>query len=129
MKSKPTIMTKKQLSTFAKAVCKWQDLLGVKDWEITIKLDDRPQPDGSSDEGWCDYKLNGRVATIALMKYMPYPMTDTAIKKLAFHEVFHLVLADLDRMAMTDKPYGPNAVDRECHKIIAKLVNLLWNSK
>lgn len=129
MKTKPILMNKKQFATFVEAVSKWQNLLGARDWELAIELDDRPQTEENSEEGWCNYKRNGRAATIALRKEMPYPMSNEQIKKLAFHEVFHLILADLDCMAMSDKAYNPNDVDRECHKIIAKLTNLLWNSK
>jgi len=127
-KNLPVFMTQKQFNAFAKAVYKWQDLLGVRDWEIAVSLDPRPQGD-ASEEGWCDYKRNGRIATIALKEQMPYKMTNEDLNKLAFHEIFHLVLADLDCMAMSHISYSPDATDRECHKIIARMINLLWSSK
>jgi len=129
-KSNSVTLTQKQFKTFEKAVIAWQRALGLLDWEISIEFDTRKQDENPDkiDEAWCLFKQISRVATIALKKFQNYPFTDHMIKKAALHEVSHLLLADLDMLVTVTDRYSEGEINKEVHKIIARIVNLVFES-
>lgn len=120
-------LTKRDFKTFAKACLTWQKALGLLDWEITLTFDLYPQKSrDESVEAWCDFKEYSRVVTIALKKEQFYPFTSYMLKKAAFHEMAHLLLADLDMMATEGGAVPTREVDKEVHKIIVRLTNVFF---
>lgn len=123
---KPVKLTRQDFKLFAQEVKRWQKLLGVTDWEINIEFDEKEDHlnDTQPREAWCGYNITSRRATIALMKYQKVELSRQAIKKSAFHEVMHLVMGDLDLMALAS--CNSQDVDGEVHKVIARMTNLLF---
>ena len=124
-------LTKQQIDLFFRSVMNWRDLLGLGDWEIDFETNTQPVPEGYGpqailQEGYCRYDVESRRATIAVRVNLPYPRNDKDIKKLAFHEVFHLMLGDLNDMVMNNRVYDEDDADKECHRIIARMTNFLW---
>jgi len=72
------------------------------------------------------WRLSGGVATITLSTYWDdlRPKTDDAIKRLAYHEVLHLVMAPLYAEA-GERYTNQLAIDTAEHMIIRRLENLI----
>lgn len=122
------VLTQKQFKVFEKAVTSWQKALGLLDWDLTIDFDLRKQDenDDNIEEAWCSFKHVSRAATIGLRKFQKYPFTDCMIKKAALHEIGHVFLADLDMMITVTDRYSDNEINKEVHKAIARLINLVF---
>ena len=115
--------TKKDFEIFKKEVKKWQDILGLQDWEISCVHG------GADEDSRANYLTNiaGRLCTIFLADNWDgcfEDKTERAIKQVAFHEVVELSLHDLRVYAL----YFINEqfVDEAIHKIVRMLENVLF---
>lgn len=72
------------------------------------------------------WKLSGGVATITLSTYWDdlRPKTDETIRRLAYHEVMHILMAPLIAEA-EDRYTNQTAVDIAEHAIIRRLENVI----
>lgn len=111
--------TKKQFRLFEREARKWVDKLGLKDWCVYARHEDL------GDVGTlarCKWNLNQRQAWLSLNTTTP-ACDDDAIKRAALHECLELLFC-----CCTDIMWRVSAegiVDRETHKIIRALENLL----
>lgn len=77
-------------AVFTEAVNKWQQTLGLTEWDIQLRHD-------KTDALASTYTNNeGRVATIILGKTWPNdPITQERVQRAALHEVLHILLSDM----------------------------------
>ena len=68
------------------------------------------------------YWIDSKVATITLNT--SEALSDEALDRVAFHEVAHLVLADVMALAK-DRNYDKETADKEEHKLINRLEHVL----
>lgn len=100
---------------------KWQPILGLQSWELFLMHDEIDE--GSRAEIVADQI--GRMATITLgIEWHNDAITDTLIKKTAFHEMMELLLAQLGLYGYTY--FESSLIEGELHKIIRVMENVLF---
>lgn len=106
-----------QLKQFEKAVKKYLPM--VPEWEVAVMM--------KKGKGWraqCQMDSQSKLAAILLDSHLnPKTLTEKEIEMLALHEVLHIVLFDLARIAEVDG--RSTAVDRIEHEIINRVCNFL----
>jgi len=111
-------MKKQDFAYFQKCVVKYIELLGVKDFYISVEQDELDEDRA----GQCSYDTQNRWALITVDKNIEN-VSRKAIESVAKHEVLELVLADI-RVALDDF-YNPLIVDKHIHRVIRRLENAL----
>lgn len=113
--------TKADFELFKKYVQEYADVLGVKDWSLHFSHEEVGDAYAST-----TYSIDDRVAKIRLGKYWDdlRPKNSYEIKRLAFHELMHVVMAPLVYEAK--ERYTTNHVlDGIEHNIIRRLENIV----
>ena len=106
---------------FKKEVAKWQKFFGLHDWEINIHHE--TAKGARADVVW---GLSDRQASIRLSIYWDgLEVTDYLIKKSAFHEVCHLLLAPLAYFGV--QYFSNSEVDEKDHQIVRILENVIFD--
>lgn len=97
------------------------DRLGLKEW--SVHYDHRHIDDVYAQTYW---QLSSGVATIVLSTYWDdlRPKTDDEIKRLALHEVLHLLMAPLVAEA-SERYTNSLSIDTAEHLIIRRLENIV----
>ncbi len=99
------------------------ELLGLKDWRVYFEHS--PLAGCMGQCGWNNEA--GKVATITLgVNWEHEEPTEEELRKVAFHEVCHLLLADSYNVAVQDDlSYNQTvfALDRAYHGVIRRLEN------
>lgn len=111
---------KKQFRLFEKECRKWLDKLGLKDWCVYILHLDL---ENESTTAQCRWKTGQRIANLVLNTVVASPKGDHEIRRAALHECLELLLigcTEAMRQAVCE-----DLVDREMHKVIRALENLL----
>lgn len=111
-------MTKKELDTFKKHVSKWSTILGVKDWGISVDMDELAADRAAE----CQYENQNRFALITIDKELENPSSKN-LELTAIHETLELVMADI-REALCAF-YNESLVDQHIHRVIRRLENAL----
>ena len=115
--------TKKDFELFQKECRRWQDILGLKDWEIVCVH-------GQTDsDNLAEYQSNGagRICTIYFTDDWgnDHRVKDArSVKQTAFHEVAELLLVELRNMALQHASW--ERVDGATHKVVRTLENVLF---
>ena len=103
----------------------WVPRLGLVGWSVQPLHE---QPVGKPNSvAQVHYNLVSRIATTRLNPDIvaPCDRTETALRRDAFHEACHLLLAKLDSMA--SEYCAEYLVNRELHTVIATLENTLFS--
>lgn len=95
--------------------------LGLLEWSVHYAHEHR-----ESDYARTAWKLSGGVATITLSTYWDdlRPKTEEALRRVAYHEVMHLLLAPLVAEAC-DRYTNQDAIDIAEHQAIRRLENVI----
>lgn len=111
---KPTTWTRR----FEKSCREWQIRLGLTDWTLSFKV----APAEGNYEATVEYNCDSRQA--AVTAYANTTGADRA-ERTAFHEMLHVLLADvLSEAALRASDTHP-AVVREEHRVIERLLNAI----
>jgi len=121
-KPKEFTPTKAKFKLFGKEVRYWVTNLGLMDWEVDVFL---AHEGGDPHEASCHWDIQGMRASIVLNKAQRYVLSDLDIKKAAFHEVAHLLIARLESEAESRSTTGLE-IDTAAHGIINRLSNMLY---
>ena len=117
--------TKKDYEYFQKRCLYWKERLGIQDWLLYFKHE---KLNGTLAE--CFYNTRSRKATISLTISLTTSVNKINrgdwIEESAFHEMMHLLMADLTWMA---NMFDRNEVEEREHQIIHKLNNILLTSE
>ena len=111
---------KAKFELFQSEVVRWIEEFGLYDWDIDIEL-------GSftADAGDAEINYYAKYAKIKLGDNLSTEnLTDTEIKRTAFHEVFHVVLAGLYIRAK-DRHWSNMEYEIEEHSIINRIHNVI----
>ncbi|GAH01412.1 unnamed protein product, partial [marine sediment metagenome] len=84
--------TEKQFESFKQECHKWIKFFGLKDWRIKITHEDIDENFTAAD---VTHNSRSRQAAIRLNTTLHDDLKDIDVKVSAFHEVCHLLLADL----------------------------------
>ena len=111
-------MNKKELDIFKNEVRKWATNLGLKDWGISVEMDELE----SDRVAECQYENHNRYAIITIDSAIEKP-SRKSLELTAIHETLELVMADI-REALCAF-YNAEMVDKQVHRVIRTLENAL----
>jgi len=106
-----------RLKKYENATRKYLKMFGLTSWRVNFEWN----PSDVNSEGSVFYCREDRNATFTLSRDVKLP--DKVIDMIGFHEVLHVLLADLVSMAETT--YSERAVSIAEHSIIVSLENFL----
>lgn len=114
--------TKQDFKLFQKECLKWIKKFGLLDWHVEFFHED-----WSESRGDCKWDGVGMIASINLNpNWRNTKVSNTAIKRCAFHEVGHLLLGKIHLLANRRYSVTENLVDSEVHSVIRRLENLFF---
>jgi len=115
---------------FKKEAEYWLEKFGLTDWNVNFSHEDLNRPDRWSQ---VSYNWIGREVTISLNtqiddKEIPKERTklEKEIRKSAFHEIMHLVLADLEICARS-REFNVDTLETILHACIHRLEKVLFD--
>lgn len=118
--------TSKHFKIFKKEAELWIDRLGLSEWRVDFSHSNCP--DGSPCRAWYHGKVEDRVCEIGLVPdWDPDVVTIHRVKECAFHEVFHVALADLEAIAEC-RSFVQNRLDTGLHQVIRRFENLFYGN-
>ena len=111
-------MTNDDFEIFKEEAERWITALGLKDWNISIKMDNAE--DACSE---CLVNRTSHAACLVLNRYQQEELTQKQIREYAFHEVLEVLLSDLEYLAMDCLLSEEKKVllEVERHRIIRRL--------
>jgi len=114
--------TKKQFAEFEEACHKWIDFFGLKDWEVDIKHSRLPDEDTNS-QVTRDY--DAKYACVIFNTDLGNKFKDDDFKKVAFHEICHILLGELGDLAGR-RFITPDELVNQEHTIVHRLCNSVY---
>lgn len=96
---------------------RWQSVFGLTDWTLQFKVEDATQ--GKNHEAETDFDCETRHATVT------YNMgVEDALhpRDVAYHEILHLLFADMLLAAITARDESDPILGREEHKVIERMI-------
>lgn len=121
-------VTKAQFGQFKRTSEKWLKLFGLSNWEVYFNWE-------AMDEGTmatAHYDMPNKVAFLTFCKTWDIndiPLTPEEIKATAFHEVCHILFADLHLLAESRYVQNGTVFDEKIHDIIKRLQNFAVEKK
>ena len=112
--------SKKDFKVFVRECEATLDLLSLRDWRVVFLHQDEVDC-----LGWCRTDVEGKVSSVGLCKdWGNWKPTRDEIKRVAKHEILHVLLADLTQCGKlrqsTDEDFSTAQ-----HAIIRRLENIL----
>lgn len=101
---------------FRSECLRWQKLMGLTDWFLTFHTETAPQ--GHCDEAVTDLDCDTRHASITYYIGVQDAMHP---RDVAYHEMLHLLMADLVVAAINARNEDDPILGREEHRVIYKL--------
>ena len=122
-----TKLTNADYDYFTLECKRYADLLGLDDWQIGMAFNFITDNTGAE----VTYIYNQHQAIITLSTlWRNLPVTQENLSKMAFHEVLHIVMTDLEGVAVLEGlPHETlvSLIDREQHKIIRRFENVFFD--
>lgn len=120
--------TAKHFKLFKKEVRLWLDRLGLKDWRVDFDHEDIGDGSGVSTRAWYHGTIEDRVCGIGLAKnWDSDPITNRKIRECAFHEVGHVLLAQLEGIAER-RQFIRSELAQELHVVIRRFENYFYGT-
>lgn len=108
-------LTPEQKNTIISYCKQYQPKFGLLDWKIEFKDDTRFHT---------SYITDKKTATIFLAKEHSFVMSDNLMKKIAKHEMIHIMLADLIEQAQ-DREFNKYTFKRTVKQLVKRITNLI----
>lgn len=126
-----TETTKKHFEVFKQEGEKWIERFGLNDWRVEFfhgaGNGEVPPRDARA---FCAWKMEARCAGIHLAAMWPdEELTEKAIRRSAFHEVLHILLARIHCLAVMRFLDCSATIDEEVHTIIRRLESGIFNNE
>jgi hypothetical protein len=116
-------ITEEHFEIFKTEVEKWIDILGLQEWELSIRFDNiEGQPLAQ-----VRYDVEARDATILLGKSWNREPTNYEIKDAAQHEVLELMLGEL--YPYYGRGFPEWMINTAIHNIVQKILNTIRKGK
>ncbi len=112
---------------------KWISRFGLLDWRIEFHVGDscgsyppnRVDPEARAFVTW---RIEARAAGIFLeRRWAPGELTEYAVRRSAFHEVYHIVVGRLNMLATMRFLDCEQTIAEEVHTIIRRMENAVFN--
>jgi hypothetical protein len=116
--------TKKDLNIFQLECKKWIKHFGLLDWEVHYFIDE----DDDDSRGCCVASSENGITSIFLNRHWEDKPKQAELRKVAFHEVWELILSPYRLLAESRYATG-RELERERHRIIRILENTIWEVK
>lgn len=114
--------TPEHFELFKQEAEKWIDFYGLKDWRFCFYHEEGLENSAAS----YGYNIQGRIVSIYLEPdWQHQEITEEQLKRSAFHEVTHILLARLREMALNRVAFEVD-IDEEIHSIIRTLEKVLF---
>lgn len=113
--------TKKDFQEFKSECWKWIEYFGLKEWEWDIRHEEPIQDNARA--GYNLVYMSKYICVRLNTKFAVKP-DKNEIKQCAFHEICHVLLAELSRLGMA--VYRDGVVEKEEHRIIQILENTVF---
>lgn len=111
---------------FKKEARLWLLRLGLQDWRVDFEHQDAP--DHIVSRAWYHGKVEDRVCALALARSWGGDIpTNSNVRESAFHEVCHVLLADIEGIA-SGRNFDGNYLDKCMHQVIRRLEKLFYGS-
>lgn len=110
-------ISKKHLDIFKAAVTKYQQELGLMNWDICVSQEELPETD------WAETRadVQAHYALIVLNTLIEANLVAGDIRMTAYHEVLEVMLYPM-RIALS-KLFAWDVVDEMIHDVIQRLIN------
>ena len=121
----PVELTETQFEVFKEEAGKWLEFFGLKDWEIRFSF----EHNDDFDRARCYTNWLGRICTLELARWQSEERSDEEIRKVAFHEVCELLLAEMENISMDEEvPYSERKglLETSRHGVIRRLENSVF---
>ena len=115
----PKVEGKLMAKTIHEYARKWQNELGLLNWEISIK-----ESSSNEDRAWVGSNTEGRIATIFYDKDWYKHATMKEIDRVMFHEMCEILFSNI-RMDMC-RFYSESHVQERVHEIIRIVENKVF---
>ncbi len=115
-----------QFLVFKDEARKWINLFGLKDWEIFFRLEETEEFNRAE----CHINWSGKVCNLVLGRWQTEERSDSELRKIAFHEVCELLLAEMERISLDEEiPYAERKGLAEAarHGVIRRLENSVFS--
>lgn len=112
--------TEEHQKIFKNEVEKWINYFGLKSWKIDFGVDDLNDANST-----VQFKDFAGVAKFTLTSTWDEEPSEELIKRIAFHEVFHLLLGKIDALAMT-RFLNAEELNKELHAVIRTMENTIF---
>ena len=120
------LTSEKDFNVFVKECKKWIKVFGLFDWEICFEHFDN---EDASALAACYYDVPGKSAYILLYQnFYENEISDSLLKKCAFHEVCELLLGKLKCYCETDLKLTNNQIQEAVHTVIRRLENSIFKN-
>lgn len=108
---------KDEAALFREECLRWQDAFGLKDWTLHITAE--PATQGQTFEAETDYDCDTRHA-----KVVYYVGVEDALhpRDVAYHEIVHLLFADMLLLAIAARDESDPLLAREEHRVIERMI-------
>ena len=105
-----------EAAEFRKECIRWQEILGLTDWVLHIKAQEAV--DGDDAEAMTDFDCETRHAMVTYY----YGIKDAMHPRdVAYHEMLHLLFADMLLIALQARDESDPWLGREEHRVIYRL--------
>jgi len=121
MTAKTFKLTDKQIEFFRRSLLRWQQLLGLSDWEIRLVC--KPYKDHMAET---ISRCENRIADVHLNSTWIIEPTASNIERVAAHEVFHVLVADLAYISQMRYTTEESALQAE-EALVVRLENFVLN--
>lgn len=114
-----------QFLVFKNEAQKWVNLFGLKDWEIFFRFEETE----AFNRAECRINWSGKICNLILGRWQTDERSDGEVRKLAFHEVCELLLAEMERISLDEEiPYAERKGLAEAarHGVIRRLENSVF---
>ena len=112
--------SKDDFKAFIKEAEATLDLLSLRDWRVVFFHEDE-----TDCLGWCRSDVEGKIASVGLCKNWQHcKPTRKEVKRVARHEILHLLLADLTQVGNYRQSTDSDFTTAQ-HAIIRRLENIL----
>ena len=112
-------MKQSKINFFVKSVYKYQNALGLTDYEIHVLPYNKPGVKSS-----CVVNIEGKICSIFYNKKWIKKVSFEEMQKVAFHEINELNLIELNKMLK--RYYSEEEIHKQIHSVIRRAENTYY---
>ena len=114
-------ITSDHYELYQKYVHEWLDIFKINDYSIHFV-----QETDDDKYAWCMWKIEDRICVFGISTYWDTVPSDEFVCKIAFHEVWELLLGELHSLAEC-RFVQEREIETAVHSIIRRMENTVFN--